>query len=69
MRILKNKCHSKIILGHASCPLLSESTFPMKVLLLLNNFSSRQWLLFNLIKTRGKYKEAIKFEIQLITNS
>lgn len=69
MRILKNRCNSKIILGHAGCQLLSESTFPMKVLLLLNNFSSWQWLLFNLIKTRGKYKQAIKFEIQLIINS
>ena len=33
---LKNRCHSKIILGHAAFQLLFESTFSLKLSLLLN---------------------------------
>ena len=35
--ILKNKCHFKLIFGHAAFQLLSELTFPLKFSLLLNN--------------------------------
>ena len=34
---LKNRCHSKIILGYAIFQLLSESTFSFKLHLLLDN--------------------------------
>ena len=33
---LKNRCHSKIILGHAVFQLLFESNFSLKLSLLLN---------------------------------
>ena len=55
---LKNRCHSKIILGHAVFKLLFESTFSLKLSLLLT--SSIRWL-FYLIEARGKYKQVIKF--------
>ena len=34
---LKNRCHSKIILGYTVFQLFSESTFCLKLFLLLNN--------------------------------
>ena len=37
---LKNRSHSKIILGHTVFQLLSESTFSLKLSLLLNNSTS-----------------------------
>ena len=58
---LKNRCHSKIILGHAVFQLLFESNFSLQLSLLLNSSIRWQWLLFHLIKARGKYKQVIKF--------
>ena len=37
LKIIKNRCHSKIIPGHAVFQLLLESTFSLKHFLLLNN--------------------------------
>ena len=56
---LKNRCHSKIILGHAVFQLLFESNSSLQLSLLLNSSIRWQWL--HLIKARGKYKEVIKF--------
>ena len=42
---LKNRCHSKIILGHTIFQLLFESNFSSQLSLLLNSFISWQWLL------------------------
>ena len=58
---LTKRCHSKIILGHAVFQLLFESTFSLKLSLLLNSSIRWQWLLFHLIKGRGNYKQVIKF--------
>ena len=58
---LKNRCYSKIILGHAVFQLLFESNFSWQHFLLLNSCIRWQWLLFHLIKARGKYKQVIKF--------
>ena len=41
--------------------LLFESNFSLQLSLLLNSFIRWQWLLFHLIKVRGKYKQVIKF--------
>ena len=53
----KNRCHSKIILGHE----VFQLPFPSNLPLLLNSSVRCQWLLFHLIQARGKYKQAIKF--------
>ena len=37
---LQNRCHSKIVLGHAVLQLFSESTFSVKKNVFLNNFIS-----------------------------
>ena len=59
---LKNRCHPKIILGHAVFHLLFESTFSLKVSLVLNSSIRLQRLLYHQIKARGKYKQVIKFK-------
>ena len=37
LKIIKNRCHSKTIPGHVVFQLLLESTFSLKLFLLLNN--------------------------------
>ena len=61
MIILKNRCHSKIILGVAVFQLLSESTYSLKLSFLLNNSIRSHWLPFDLIVTWGKIIKIIKF--------
>ena len=66
---LINRCHSKMILGHAVFQLLSGSTFSLKLSLLLNNSISWKWLLFCLIKAKGKHTQVIKLRQQLFITS
>ena len=55
------RCNSKIILAHTVFQLLFKLAFSLKLSLLLNNSITWQWLLFQLIKAREKYKQVIKF--------
>ena len=55
MIILKNRDQSKSIFQ-----VLFELTFSIKLSLLFHNSISWQWLLFDLIKARKKYKQVIK---------
>ena len=50
---LKNRCHFKIILDHAVFQILFESTFSLKLSLLVNSFIRCQSLLFHLIQQGG----------------
>ena len=56
---LKNRCHSKTIVGHVVFQLFFESIF-LQLSLLLNNSIRWQWLLFRVIKSMGIYKQVMQ---------
>ena len=58
---LKNRCHSKIILGHAVFQLLFESNFSLQLSLLLIVPVYDSGYYFIWLKQEGQYKQVTKF--------